>query len=240
MKIILSSRRYHYIARVSIFLITLALMASMINCGGGGGGGGGGNWDLIWTPTQLFYWTDVYGSLDQAFEITWEDTSVSSVQGIIDGGSFCLIWTPTQLFYWTNVYGFLDQAFEITWEDTSVSSVQGIIGGVGFSAIGAEGLFYLIWTPTQLFYWTDVYGSLNQTFEITWEDTSVSSVQDIIDGGIFCLIWTPTQLFYWTDVYGFLDQAFEITWEDTSVSSVQGIIGEVGFSAVVIAFLISR
>jgi uncharacterized repeat protein (TIGR02543 family) len=36
MKIILSSRRRHYVARLSIFLITVALIAGMISCGGGG------------------------------------------------------------------------------------------------------------------------------------------------------------------------------------------------------------
>jgi alpha-tubulin suppressor-like RCC1 family protein len=33
MKIILGSRRHHYVARVSIFLITLALIAGMVGCG---------------------------------------------------------------------------------------------------------------------------------------------------------------------------------------------------------------
>ena len=33
MKIILSSRRHHYVARVSIFLITVALIAGMVGCG---------------------------------------------------------------------------------------------------------------------------------------------------------------------------------------------------------------
>jgi uncharacterized repeat protein (TIGR02543 family) len=36
MKIILSSRRHHYVARVSAFLITVALIAGMIGCGGPG------------------------------------------------------------------------------------------------------------------------------------------------------------------------------------------------------------
>jgi uncharacterized repeat protein (TIGR02543 family) len=39
MKIILSSKRHHYVARVSIFLITLALVVEMIGCSCGGGGG---------------------------------------------------------------------------------------------------------------------------------------------------------------------------------------------------------
>jgi len=34
MKIILSSRRHHYLARVSIFLVTVALIAGMVGCGG--------------------------------------------------------------------------------------------------------------------------------------------------------------------------------------------------------------
>ena len=38
MKTILSSRRHHYVARVSIFLLTLALVVGMIGCDGGGGG----------------------------------------------------------------------------------------------------------------------------------------------------------------------------------------------------------
>src|SRR4030042_4621407 len=33
MKIILSSRRHHYVARVSIFLVTVALIAGMVGCG---------------------------------------------------------------------------------------------------------------------------------------------------------------------------------------------------------------
>jgi len=40
MKTILSSRRHHYVPRVSIFLITVALIAGMVGCGGGGGDGG--------------------------------------------------------------------------------------------------------------------------------------------------------------------------------------------------------
>jgi len=44
MRIILNSRRCHYAARVSIFLITVALIAGLIGCGGGGGDGSdGGN-----------------------------------------------------------------------------------------------------------------------------------------------------------------------------------------------------
>ncbi|NWF77810.1 MAG: hypothetical protein HXY36_04375 [Chloroflexi bacterium] len=35
MKIILSLRRYHYLARVSIFLAVVALIAGMAGCGGG-------------------------------------------------------------------------------------------------------------------------------------------------------------------------------------------------------------
>jgi hypothetical protein len=38
MKIILSSRRHHYVARVSIFLIAIAWIVWMVGCGGGGGG----------------------------------------------------------------------------------------------------------------------------------------------------------------------------------------------------------
>lgn len=34
--VILDSRRRHYLARLSIFLITVALMAGMVGCGGGG------------------------------------------------------------------------------------------------------------------------------------------------------------------------------------------------------------
>jgi hypothetical protein len=41
MKTILSSRRHHYVARVGIFLITVALIAGMVGCGGGGDGDGG-------------------------------------------------------------------------------------------------------------------------------------------------------------------------------------------------------
>ncbi|MGB5926057.1 MAG: leucine-rich repeat domain-containing protein [Dehalococcoidia bacterium] len=41
MKIILSWRRHHYVARASIFLITVALIAGMVGCGGGGDGDGG-------------------------------------------------------------------------------------------------------------------------------------------------------------------------------------------------------
>ena len=37
MKIILSLRRQHYVTRVSILLITVALIAGMVGCGGGGG-----------------------------------------------------------------------------------------------------------------------------------------------------------------------------------------------------------
>jgi hypothetical protein len=33
MKIILSSKKHHYVARVSIFLVTLALIAGMVGCG---------------------------------------------------------------------------------------------------------------------------------------------------------------------------------------------------------------
>ena len=33
MKIILSSRGHHYVARVSIFLVTVALIAGMVGCG---------------------------------------------------------------------------------------------------------------------------------------------------------------------------------------------------------------
>jgi hypothetical protein len=39
MKIILSSRRHHYLARVGIFLVTAALIAGMVGCAGGDGDG---------------------------------------------------------------------------------------------------------------------------------------------------------------------------------------------------------
>ena len=39
MKIILSSERHYYLARVGIFLITVALIAGMVGCGGGNVGG---------------------------------------------------------------------------------------------------------------------------------------------------------------------------------------------------------
>jgi len=35
MKIMISSRRHHYVARVSIFLVTVALITGMVGCGGG-------------------------------------------------------------------------------------------------------------------------------------------------------------------------------------------------------------
>ena len=41
MKTILGSRRDHYVARVSIFLTVLALIAGMVGCAGDGNGGGG-------------------------------------------------------------------------------------------------------------------------------------------------------------------------------------------------------
>jgi hypothetical protein len=41
MKMILSSRKCRRLSRVSIFLITLALIAGMAGCGGGGGDGNG-------------------------------------------------------------------------------------------------------------------------------------------------------------------------------------------------------
>jgi len=37
MKIIPGSRRCHYVERLSIFLVTVALLARMVGCGGGGG-----------------------------------------------------------------------------------------------------------------------------------------------------------------------------------------------------------
>jgi len=37
MKMVLSCRRHHYLAVVTIFLVTVALVAGMIGCGGGGG-----------------------------------------------------------------------------------------------------------------------------------------------------------------------------------------------------------
>jgi alpha-tubulin suppressor-like RCC1 family protein len=37
---ILNSKRYHQVARISIFLILVTLIAGMVSCGGGGGGGG--------------------------------------------------------------------------------------------------------------------------------------------------------------------------------------------------------
>jgi hypothetical protein len=45
MKIMLSWRRHHYVARVGIFLIVVALIAGMVGCGGGDGDGGGGGDD---------------------------------------------------------------------------------------------------------------------------------------------------------------------------------------------------
>ena len=41
MKIILSSKRHHYVARVSIFLVVVALIAGMVGCGDGDGDGDG-------------------------------------------------------------------------------------------------------------------------------------------------------------------------------------------------------
>jgi len=52
MKIILSSRRHHYVARVSIFLIVVALIAGMVGCGCGGGGDGGESYDLTIASTS--------------------------------------------------------------------------------------------------------------------------------------------------------------------------------------------
>ena len=46
MKIIFGSRRHHYLARASIFLIMVALIAGMVGCGGGGGDGDGGSYTL--------------------------------------------------------------------------------------------------------------------------------------------------------------------------------------------------
>ena len=44
MKTVFSSRRHHYVAKASIFLITVALIAGMVGCGGGGDGDGGGEY----------------------------------------------------------------------------------------------------------------------------------------------------------------------------------------------------
>jgi len=52
MKIILSSRRHHYVAWVSIFLIMVALIAGMVGCGCGGGGDGGESYDLTIASTS--------------------------------------------------------------------------------------------------------------------------------------------------------------------------------------------
>jgi hypothetical protein len=52
MKKIFSSRRHRYLARVSIFLIMVALIAGMVSCGGGdGGNGGGGSYTLTVNST---------------------------------------------------------------------------------------------------------------------------------------------------------------------------------------------
>jgi peptidoglycan hydrolase-like amidase len=45
MNIMLSSKRHHYVAKVSIFLITVALIAWMVGCGGGNGNNGGNGSD---------------------------------------------------------------------------------------------------------------------------------------------------------------------------------------------------
>jgi hypothetical protein len=54
MKIILSSRKHHYLAIVCIFLITLALIAGTVSCSCGGGGGGGGG-DVV----EIQNWYDL-------------------------------------------------------------------------------------------------------------------------------------------------------------------------------------
>jgi hypothetical protein len=43
---ILGSRRHHYVARVSIFLTMVALIAGMVGCGGSGGDGDGDSYTL--------------------------------------------------------------------------------------------------------------------------------------------------------------------------------------------------
>jgi uncharacterized repeat protein (TIGR02543 family) len=52
MKTILSSRRRHYLARASHFLILVALIAGMVGCVEGDGGGGGVEYNLIISSTE--------------------------------------------------------------------------------------------------------------------------------------------------------------------------------------------
>ena len=51
MKTILSSRKHHYVAKVCILLITVALIAGMAGCGAGGGGNGDGDGGESYTLT---------------------------------------------------------------------------------------------------------------------------------------------------------------------------------------------
>jgi len=58
MNTILGSRIHHYIARVGIFVITLALIAGMVGCGSGGGGDSGGGGGGYYPPVTIKVLTD--------------------------------------------------------------------------------------------------------------------------------------------------------------------------------------
>jgi len=88
MKSILSSRRHHNVARVSIFLIVVALIVGMVSCNGGGDGGGLVEHDITITSfgpgTVTFPGEGTY---------TVEETAWLRLEATPDPGCFFHQWT---------------------------------------------------------------------------------------------------------------------------------------------------
>jgi len=97
MKIILGSRRHHYMARVGIFLITVALIAGMLGCGSSGVGGNGGDGGESYTLTIDGTAGDIVNvdnvTIPGKAIFTYDPGTVVSLNATPDSGYQFLNWT---------------------------------------------------------------------------------------------------------------------------------------------------
>jgi hypothetical protein len=188
MKTILSSRRHHYVARVSIFLIIVALVVGMAGCGSfiydltiastiGGSvtTPGEGTFDIIEgtvvnlsaTPDygyEFDKWTGDVGTIadvnDATTTITMDADCSIKANFVVE--EYALIWATYGLFYWSHSTG----VEEIKRNDYSITGVVDMID---------EGEYCLIQTTYGLFCWSHSTG----VEEIKRNDYSITGIQGI-------------------------------------------------------------
>jgi len=90
-KIILSSRRGHYLKRVSIFLIIVALVVSMIGCGGDGNGNGDGG--ETYTLTTASTTGGSVTTPGEAGPYTYDEGTLVNLEATPDAGYQFVNWT---------------------------------------------------------------------------------------------------------------------------------------------------